>query len=111
MNVPPRDRPDPRSRREREIERTDSESGTYWRSADEPGSYGCHERLGRVAPVATNLDGWVVTRPACLQDDARSVAAASALDTLWDLYHKIGDAHLDGEDRPSSGRDFQGNTR
>jgi hypothetical protein len=103
MKIPPRDRPDPQARRERELGCLDVESGDAWRQGHEPGTYGCHELLDRLALVANNLDDWVVSHPACLMNPDWYASAASALDTLWDLYQRVGDAHLDGEDRPRSG--------
>lgn len=111
MNIANRsrdNRPDPALRRERAIEALDSKGGD-WRSSHEPGTHGCFSLPDRVALIANNLDDWVLSDPACLMNPGWSADAASVLDALWDLDHEIGDAQLDGEDRPWSRRDLQGN--
>ena len=112
MTIPPRagsDRPQRQPERERRHDVLDRESGGHRRSHHGPQTYACHELLDHLALIAINLDDSVVSHPCCLLDAEWSAEAASILDRLWDLYHRVGDAHLKGEDRPWSHRHPQGN--
>ncbi len=100
MKIQPRNRDERSIPRDVLAEQLTEESGTWGKAAYQPGSYGCHELLDRTAILANELDGLVVRHPACVLNPEWHSMATRALDILWDLYHLIGDAHLDGEDWP-----------
>ena len=61
------------------------------------GSFGCHELLDRTFLVANMVDNYVLTHPACVQNQEWFALAEQALDALMDLYQKIGVAQFDNK--------------
>jgi len=61
------------------------------------GSFGCHELLDRTFLVANMVDNYVLTHPACVQNQEWFALAEQALDTLMDLYQRIGVAQFDSK--------------
>jgi hypothetical protein len=61
------------------------------------GSFGCHELLDRTFLVANMVDNYVLTHPACVQNQEWFALAEQALDALMDLYQRIGVAQFDSK--------------
>jgi hypothetical protein len=71
-----------------------------WRLRFAPGSFGCHELLDRTSLAAQAVDEWILSHPACLSHPQWFALARSALDALNELYHRVGEAHLDDRWEP-----------
>jgi hypothetical protein len=67
--------------------------GTEWRERFAPGSFGCHELLDRVSLFMSQLDESVLDHPSCVQNSEWYALARQAVDSLNDLYQKVGAAH------------------
>ena len=61
------------------------------------GSFGCHELLDRTFLVSSMVDEYVLTHPACVQNQEWFALAKQASDALANLYMRIGSAHLDSK--------------
>jgi hypothetical protein len=62
-----------------------------------PGSFGCHELLDRTNLVADNLEEWILSHPACVQNAEWYALADRAVTALRELYQRIGAEHLEAE--------------
>ena len=60
-----------------------------------PGTLGCHELLDRTAMMSDQLERFIVSHPACLQNPEWYALARQAADSLHNLYQKIGAVHLE----------------
>jgi hypothetical protein len=58
------------------------------------GSFGCHELLDRTFLVSSMVDEYVLTHPACVQNQEWFALAKQASDALANLYMRIGAAPL-----------------
>jgi hypothetical protein len=65
-----------------------------WAEQAKPGSFGCHELLDRTALVADLLEQYILTHPACVQNQDWYALAQQAVVTLRELYQQIGAEHL-----------------
>ena len=59
------------------------------------GSFGCHELFDRTFMVASMLDDFVLTHPACINNPEWFALAKQSLDLLYKMYQEIGAVHLD----------------
>jgi hypothetical protein len=62
-----------------------------------PGSFGCHELLDRTALIMNNVEEFIVSHPACLNNKEWFALARKASEALHELYQQVGAAHLDTE--------------
>ena len=62
-----------------------------------PGSFGCHELLDRTSLAADIVDRYVLSHPACIQNQEWFALAEKAADALQELYQRVGEVHLDEE--------------
>jgi len=76
-------------------------SGPDWDSGFEPGTFGGHELLDRTHLVLNLIDEHILDHPACVRDPAWYALANRAFEALFELYQKVGAAHL--EDSPADG--------
>ena len=75
-----------------------AEHGSDWADGYKPGSFGCHELLDRTALAADLVEHYVLSHPACAQDEEWYELADRAVSALRELYQRVGAAHLgDGE--------------
>lgn len=72
-----------------------------WQPVNEPGTFGCHELLDRTAMLATQVEQYVLTHPACVQNPQWYELADQAVTALNELYQRIGEAHLVDNDANS----------
>jgi hypothetical protein len=72
-------------------------------SDDRPGSFSCHELLDRTHLIANQLDDWLLSHPACVNNPAWFAFAYQAMDQLQRLYQAIGASHLTPEPKESNG--------
>ena len=75
----------------------EAEQGPNWKDDYKPGSFGCHELLDRTNLVADNLEEFVLSHPACVQNAEWYALAEKAVTALRELYQRIGAEHLDAE--------------
>ena len=74
-----------------------AEGGAGWEDRFRPGSFGCHELLDRTALAANTVEQFVLSHPSCVRDPEWFALAERAASALWDLYRRVGEAHLDDE--------------
>jgi hypothetical protein len=86
-------------RQERPNELT-AENGPEWMEQSKPGSFGCHELLDRTSLIAANLEQFVLSHPACVQNAEWYALAEKAAAALHELYQRVGAEHL-GADNSS----------
>jgi hypothetical protein len=72
-----------------------ADRGPDWAEQYKPGSFGCHELLDRTALVADAVERYVLTHPACVQNQDWFALADQAVAALRELYQRIGQEHLD----------------
>ena len=91
---------DPEQERQQLMEEMATEYGVDWIERYKSGSFGCHELLDRTSVVADTVERYVLSHPACVQNQDWFALAEKAVATLWELYQRIGEAHLDNNIRP-----------
>jgi hypothetical protein len=74
-----------------------ADHGPHWTEQYQPGSFGCHELLDRTALVADTVERYVLTHPACVQNQEWFALAEQAAVALRELYQRIGAVHLDDQ--------------
>ena len=93
---------DPKEERRQLIEEMVAEYGPDWLEQYKPGSFGCHELLDRTSLVADSVERYVLSHPACIQNEEWFALAGKSVAALWELYQRIGDAHLEDGDRATN---------
>jgi hypothetical protein len=76
--------------RQQRIEQMDAEQGTGWREQFRPGTFGSHELLDRTALLAANVEEFLLSHPACIQNKAWFTLAGQAVAVLQELYQQVG---------------------
>ena len=76
------------------IEQLVADEGPDWAGQYAPGSFGCHELLDRTAQIMDSVDRYLTSHPACLANPEWFALAHSSFSALFDLYQKVGAAHL-----------------
>lgn len=79
-----------------------ADQGSHWAEQYKPGSFGCHELLDRVSLTADTVERYVLSHPACVQNQDWFALAEQAVAILRDLYQRVGAVHLDGQDESTS---------
>jgi hypothetical protein len=87
--------PDTEQERQQLLDELLADHGPRWAEQYEPGSFGCHELLDRTALAADIVEHYICTHPACIQNQEWFALAEQAVAALWELYQRIGAAHLD----------------
>jgi hypothetical protein len=72
----------------------DAEHGPDWSRLNAPGSFGCHELLDRTNLVGDLVEESVLNHPACIGNPEWFALASQAVESLRDLYQRIGQEHL-----------------
>jgi hypothetical protein len=90
--------------RQQRIEEMIAEHGSQWAKPYQPGSFGCHELLDRTSMAADIVEQYVLSHPACAQNQDWFVLADQAVTTLRELYQRIGAAHLDDKSTAGGNR-------
>ena len=80
--------------RQKPIEELAREDGSGREAQYRPGSFGCHELLDRTSLLADLLEDSILSHPSCLQNAEWYALAARAVETLRELYQRIGAEHL-----------------
>jgi hypothetical protein len=83
--------------RQQLIDEITADHGSHWTEKYYPGSFGCHELLDRTALVADTVEHYVLTHPACVQNQECFALAEQAVVALRELYQRIGAVHLDDQ--------------
>jgi len=81
-----------------------AEHGPEWSEQYKPGSFGCHELLDRTSMAADIVEEYVLSHPACAQNQDWFVLADQAVAALRELYQRIGAEHLDDKDNAAGDR-------
>jgi hypothetical protein len=71
-----------------------AEHGENWSEQYGSGSFGCHELLDRTALMADSVERYILSHPACLQNEEWFSLAHQAATALHELYQRIGAEHL-----------------
>jgi hypothetical protein len=71
-----------------------NESGPQWEDQYRPGSLGCHEFLDRTCLLADQVEKSILAHPSCALNPQWYALAARAVDSLRELYQRIGSEHL-----------------
>ena len=71
-----------------------AEEGEAWAEKYRPGSFGCHELLDRTSREMDSVDRYIRSHPACVADPEWFALADQAFSALFELYQKVGSAHL-----------------
>lgn len=80
--------------RQRLCQELDAELGSDWRIAYQPGSFGCHELLDRLALVSEVIETHIMEHPACVQNADWHALASRLAAKLGDLYQNVAAKHL-----------------
>jgi hypothetical protein len=96
--------PDLERERQRHIEELIAEHGPQWSELYKPGSFGCHELLDRTSMAGDIVEQYVLSHPACAQNQDWFALADQAVAALRELYQRIGEAHLDDQDTTACDR-------
>ena len=90
--------------RQSRIAEMEVDHGPDWDDESRPGSFGCHELLDRTNLIANNLEEWILSHPACVQNAEWYALAERAASALRELYQRIGANHLERQpDDPERG--------
>jgi hypothetical protein len=96
--------PDLGRERQRHIAELIAEHGPQWFEPYKPGSFGCHELLDRTSMAGDIVEQYVLSHPACAQNQDWFALADQAVAALRELYQRIGEAHLDDQDNTAGNR-------
>ena len=96
--------PDLERERQRHIEELIAEHGPQWSEPYKRGSFGCHELLDRTSMAGDIVEQYVLSHPACAQNQDWFALADRAVAALRELYQRIGEAHLDDQGATASDR-------
>jgi hypothetical protein len=80
--------------RQRIVQELTTEQGADWAEQYRPGSFGCHELLDRTALIAETVEQYLLSHPACVQNEEWFALAERALSALHELYQRVGERHL-----------------
>ena len=80
--------------RRRRLEELTSEREPDWEVRYQPGSFGCHELLDRTCLLADQIEKTVLTHPSCIRDPDWYALASRAVESLRELYQRVGAVHL-----------------
>jgi hypothetical protein len=83
--------------RQKRIEELVAAHGPQWAGPYKPGSFGCHELLDRTSMAGDIVEQYVLSHPACAQNQAWFALADQAVTALRELYQRIGEAYLDDQ--------------
>jgi hypothetical protein len=72
-----------------------ADQGPQWTEQYKPGSFGCHELLDRISLIVDNVDKYILSHPACVQNPDWFALAEQVVAVLHDLYRQVGAEHLD----------------
>jgi len=78
----------------KQLEAVAADEGPGWEDRNRPGSFGCHELLDRVNLLGDLVEGQVLGHPACALRAEWYELAARAVETLRDLYQRVGAEHM-----------------
>jgi hypothetical protein len=104
MNPQPAKAPDLERERQQRIGEMIAEHGPQWSEQYKPGSFGCHELLDRTSMAADIVEEYVLSHPACAQNQDWFALADQAVAALRELYQRIGGEHLDDKGRAAGDR-------
>jgi hypothetical protein len=90
--------------RQQRIEELMAEHGAQWSEQYKPGSFGCHELLDRTSMAGDIVEQYVLSHPACAQNQDWFALADQAVAALRELYQRIGEAHLEDQDTTAGDR-------
>lgn len=76
------------------LDETRDDSNPAWADSFRPGTYGCHELLDRASTVADAIDGMILSHPACLLNSEWYALANRAATAIYELYRRVGAAHI-----------------
>lgn len=97
MGTQPIDTFDVEEERQSRAAELEADSGPGWADEYKPGSFGCHELLDRTNLVADNVEQFVLSHPACIQNAEWYGLADQAVTALRELYQRVGAAALGTE--------------
>ncbi len=80
--------------RQKLIDELAGEHGPDWGAQYGPGSFGCHELLDRASLLTDQLEKSILSHPPCLQNAEWSALASRAVESLRELYQRVGAEHL-----------------
>ena len=80
--------------RQKFIDALTGDHGPEWEAQYRPGSFGCHELLDRTCLLADQLEKSILSHPSCIQNAEWYALATSAVDSLRELYQRVGAEHL-----------------
>lgn len=98
MNLQTTNALDMEQERQQLVNEISAEHGANWSEQYKPGSFGCHELLDRTSLVADTIEHYVLSHPACVQNQEWHALAGQAVTALQELYQQIGAEHLDIKD-------------
>ncbi len=104
MSPPRAEGADTELERQTLIDEMTAEHGPQWSERYEPGSHGCHELMDRTSMVAAIVERYVLSHPACAQDQDWFALAERAVSALWELYQRVGEQHLAADAAPTPPR-------
>lgn len=81
------------------------ENGPEWNEAYKPSSFGCHELLDRTSLAMNAVHDTVLTHPGCVNNPEWYALANEAFATLYKLYQRIGEEHLDDSEMAAAMRE------
>jgi hypothetical protein len=90
--------------RQQHIEALIAEHGPQWSEPYKPGSFGCHELLDRTSMAGGIAEQYVLSHPACAQNQDWFALADQAVAALRELYQRIGETHLGDQDNTADDR-------
>ena len=90
--------------RQQHIDGLIAEHGPQWFEPYKPGSCGCHELLDRTSMAGDIVEQYVLSHPACVQNQDWFVLADQAVTALRELYQLVGEAHLGDQDTTADDR-------
>jgi len=71
-----------------------AEHGSEWEAQYRPGSFGCHELLDRTSLLTDQLERSILAHPSCIRNAEWYALAARAVESLHELYQRVGAEHL-----------------
>lgn len=81
--------------RQDQLSEITAEHGPGWEAQYRPGSFGCHELLDRINLAGDFVEKNVLNHPSCALNGEWHQLAAQAVETLRELYQRVGAVHLD----------------
>jgi hypothetical protein len=92
---------DPEQERQRLADEMTADNGPDWSEEYKPGTFGCHELLDRTSLAADVVEQYVLSHPACVQNQDWFTLAEQAVAALRELYQRVGEQHLDDKSQAS----------